>query len=472
MNDDDFDDETDGEISLQQDDQELLSQVQEDTCLWRVFVFNCSDVAMSHQRVKLVRQGLNAIPTSLRQVADPTALCVLDVSRNHIQEVPAWMGDLFPSLHTLDLSGNRISSLPSSFYQLRQLEHLSLHDNRLSYLERHVSQLTALRTLSLQGNPLGWPPVQNSVADLRTLVERHNCAPTYRVLLDAAHYVDVTLHVHYYLGPGEKDEDRHDIRVPEAAPTLRHHHDVLRNAEHIFIGIYDGHSGQLVATVLQEKLYSKLADAGVFDVSLSDDELRRKIQDAFLEADSKICQVLLQQTSSKHRKPGSCCTVAFIVGTRLVVAHVGDSRVIMCGMDGSVEEIARDHHPDDPIEKALVESRGGEIVHRGVWRVYSPQEGMYLAVSRAFGDVCLKEPKRVIDANPDVYIRQLTPNDKWLVVASDGLWCRIENEACAAAIRDCVTVQSATEKLIYEAKLAQTHDNTTVCVVKFQWGLY
>jgi hypothetical protein len=43
---------------------------------------------------------------------------------------------------------------------------------------------------------------------------------------------------------------------------------------------------------------------------------------------------------------------------------------------------------------------------------------VYLAVSRAFGDICLKEPKLVIDADPDILIHEVTENDKWLVIAS------------------------------------------------------
>ena len=148
------------------------------------------------------------------------------------------------------------------------------------------------------------------------------------------------------------------------------------------------------------------------------------------------------------------------------------SQLFVCasGADGSVEELAPDHHPDAPGERRRVEERGGIITYRGCWRVYSPEEGMYLAVSRAFGDICLKEPKLVIDADPDVTIRELTPNDKWLVIASDGLWCRVDNAPCAALLQNCDTAQEATDKLIYEAKYQQTHDNTTVCVVKLSMG--
>jgi serine/threonine protein phosphatase PrpC len=54
--------------------------------------------------------------------------------------------------------------------------------------------------------------------------------------------------------------------------------------------------------------------------------------------------------------------------------------------------------------------------------------------------------------------------------SSDGLWCRVENDACAQAIRGCSTAQEATDRLIHEAKFLKTHDNTTVCVVMLSKG--
>ena len=64
----------------------------------------------------------------------------------------------------------------------------------------------------------------------------------------------------------------------------------------------------------------------------------------------------------------------------------------------------------------------------------------------------------------------VTSNDAFLIVASDGLWCRLENHQAANAIIGCDTAQAATDRLIFEAKHLQTHDNTTVTVVRLTTG--
>lgn len=49
------------------------------------------------------------------------------------------------------------------------------------------------------------------------------------------------------LGPGDKDEDRHVVGAEVHAPTAMHDVDVLRNPQHLYWGIYDGHCGHFVS---------------------------------------------------------------------------------------------------------------------------------------------------------------------------------------------------------------------------------
>jgi protein phosphatase 1L len=45
-----------------------------------------------------------------------------------------------------------------------------------------------------------------------------------------------------------------------------------------------------------------------------------------------------------------------------------------------------------------------------------------IAITRAFGDLKLKEPTPFITAEPDLKQQWLTPRDAWLVLGSDGMW--------------------------------------------------
>uniref|UniRef100_A0A7M4FPE0 Leucine-rich repeat protein 1 n=1 Tax=Crocodylus porosus TaxID=8502 RepID=A0A7M4FPE0_CROPO len=110
-------------------------------------------------------------------------LLKLDLSHNHIKQLPATIGDLVclqelhlhdnhlesfsvalckstlqKSLRLLDLSQNKIKALPIQFCQLRELVHLKLDDNELIRLPFRMGQLSQLRFLSAARNKLPFLP--------------------------------------------------------------------------------------------------------------------------------------------------------------------------------------------------------------------------------------------------------------------------------------------------------------------------
>ena len=80
----------------------------------------------------------------------------MDLSKNRIASVPAEIGRL-ANLTELDLSSNRLEALPAEFGSLRRLEWLFLFQNQLAALPVTISQLTKLRGLFLWGNPMTNP---------------------------------------------------------------------------------------------------------------------------------------------------------------------------------------------------------------------------------------------------------------------------------------------------------------------------
>lgn len=107
------------------------------------------------------------------------ALRRLDLSNNHIKKLPATIGDLTflselilhnnhleafsealclstlqRTLQVLDLSQNRLQSLPIQFCRLKDLVHLKLDNNKLVCLPFHVGRLTKLRFLFAAHNQL------------------------------------------------------------------------------------------------------------------------------------------------------------------------------------------------------------------------------------------------------------------------------------------------------------------------------
>ncbi|NXD28087.1 LLR1 protein, partial [Spelaeornis formosus] len=134
--------------------------------------------------------SLEHLQTSYCKLArlDSRVLCLrklrkLDLSHNHIQQLPAALGELpclqeldlrdnhleafsgalctsglQKSLQLLDLSQNRIQALPAEFCRLRALVQLRLDDNALLRLPCRIGQLGRLRLLSAARNRLPFLP--------------------------------------------------------------------------------------------------------------------------------------------------------------------------------------------------------------------------------------------------------------------------------------------------------------------------
>ena len=79
-----------------------------------------------------------------------------------------------------------------------------------------------------------------------------------------------------------------------------------------------------------------------------------------------------------------------------------------------------DHKPNRPEERERIENAGGVVVWAGTWRV-----GGVLAVSRAFGDRPLK---KYVVPTPEIRTEAITPEDEFVIFASDGLWDVMSNQ--------------------------------------------
>lgn len=71
-------------------------------------------------------------------------------------------------------------------------------------------------------------------------------------------------------------------------------------------------------------------------------------------------------------------------------------------------------------EEVRIKELGGRVIFWGRWRV----QGV-LAVSRAIGDVNLKP---YVTCDPEITLHTITPDDQYIILASDGLWDVMSNE--------------------------------------------
>ena len=108
---------------------------------------------------------LDEFPEALQKVSGN--LRNLDLSNNKITTIPKWIAN-FKSLKTLNLSGNQLNSLPEEIGQLSKLENLIVSKNCLSgALPKSLGKLKNLKELDASGNKLSKFPV--SLAGLNHL---------------------------------------------------------------------------------------------------------------------------------------------------------------------------------------------------------------------------------------------------------------------------------------------------------------
>ena len=63
--------------------------------------------------------------------------------------------------------------------------------------------------------------------------------------------------------------------------------------------------------------------------------------------------------------------------------------------------------------------------------------GWVISMARAFGDSGMKL-KNLITSEPDVTVQALEQNDRFVVLASDGVWSKVSNSDAISAVRRCM----------------------------------
>ncbi|KAK4401102.1 putative protein phosphatase 2C 59 [Sesamum angolense] len=216
----------------------------------------------------------------------------------------------------------------------------------------------------------------------------------------------------------------------------------------------DGVDGEMVMVELKlqnmlKNLFSNLVRHPKF---LSD--IKSAIVDTFSHTDSEF----LKNESNQNKDAGSTASTAILLGDRLLVANVGDSRAVIC-RGGDAIAVSRDHKPNHSDERQRIENAGGFVMWAGTWRV-----GGVLAVSRAFGDKLLK---RYVVSDPEIQEEKVDGTLEFLILASDGLWDVVTNEEAVSMIKPIPEPEEAARRLLQEAHERGSADNITVVVVRF-----
>ncbi|KAI3804538.1 hypothetical protein L1987_26155 [Smallanthus sonchifolius] len=152
-------------------------------------------------------------------------------------------------------------------------------------------------------------------------------------------------------------------------------------------------------------------------------------------------------------------------GDLIVLANVGDSRAVLgtTSNDGSLVavQLTVDFKPSLPQEKERIYKSGGSVCEPddepGVSRIRAlideTPEGPGLALSRAFGDFCVKDFGLI--SEPDVTQRTLTTRDRFVILATDGVWDVVSNEKAVEIVSSSAAERDESAKQVVEYAAAQ-----------------
>ena len=139
----------------------------------------------------------------------------------------------------------------------------------------------------------------------------------------------------------------------------------------------------------------------------------------------------------------------------LICANVGDSRAVLVS-NTNVKRMTKDHKGSDLEEIKRVQNSGGSIVFGRV-------QGE-LIVTRAFGDHRLKSYG--VSNIPYISLHEISNNDKYLVMASDGIWDVIEDDEIFGYAKNCKNSEELSKYISKMALAKGTRDNISCVVVK------
>jgi len=224
--------------------------------------------------------------------------------------------------------------------------------------------------------------------------------------------------------------------------------------------IFDGHGmqGERVSEWCMQQIPGRLEA----ERALLKDDPAACLQKVVPEMDKTLLNH--PKLASVARGAGTTSNILYCNGNKLWAACCGDSRAVMGRVTSSglqAVNLSNDHKPDLPVERARIEAAGGVVSAAGprglppsrVW--VNGRVG--LAMSRSLGDGEAKT--HGVTADPEVQMFDLNPikdgekmGDKFVIVASDGIWEFISSQQACDIVNKHSNAHSASAELVKTAE--------------------
>jgi len=236
--------------------------------------------------------------------------------------------------------------------------------------------------------------------------------------------------------------------------------------------VFDGHGTEHHSTHASKNMIEILMNEPDFKSRNFDRALRRAFYDE---------NEALRKQFEQGVEGGTTATVALIADGTLYMANVGDSRAVMGVREKhhvrsdviKAVRLSHDHSFDDESEKRRIIESGGDV--RG-GRVRHNGHGINM--TRALGDFDFKQPYNhaqsdFISAEPFLQAMPVSPNEEFIVLASDGLWGAISDQNLVELVAKRREMGESAEKIVASIVSSISHvpgsDNITIMILLFDW---
>ena len=147
----------------------------------------------------------------------------------------------------------------------------------------------------------------------------------------------------------------------------------------------------------------------------------------------------------------------------LLVAHVGDTRILLCETaTGIAKPVTTNHHPSSPVEGNRLRRYAATFVTDS----FGEERMSGLANTRAFGDM---RSKRIgVSAEPEICRVELSPAEySFIVLVSDGVSGTLSDQEIVDVVKEAKTPEQGSRDVVsFATEVSKEGDNATCLVVR------
>ena len=256
--------------------------------------------------------------------------------------------------------------------------------------------------------------------------------------------------------------------------------------DYIYMSVCDGHGinghhvSNFIKTVLPIDMSENLKHRNILTETEKTHEI---IKETFIIANDK----LVENQNIDSIFSGTTCVSVIFTPEKLICPNIGDSRAVLARYDKNNKkyiaiDLSRDHKPTELDERQrIIENDGriqpffedGEFV--GPERIWIKEEEVPgLAMTRSFGDRVAATVGVI--SEPEIKEEKFEENDKFMIIASDGIWEFISSQECVDIISNFYEkndIKGCCQYLYEESskrwiKEEEVIDDTTLILVFFE----